>query len=62
MRSAVKLKALVNNARLGRNCLLLMLQYVDQSSEWITDIESAHSPWLSRRAVFDSDARFSDSH
>jgi hypothetical protein len=41
--------------------LLLMLQDVDQFSEWITDIGSAHSPRLSRRAVFDGDTGFSDS-
>src|SRR5688572_20180250 len=47
---------------LGRSCLLLMLQDVDQFSQWITYIEPAHSPRLRLRAVFDRDVRFLDSH
>src|SRR5687768_14967877 len=57
-----ELKASVNHALSGRNRLLLMLQDIDQLSEWITDVESAHPPRLGRRAVFDSDTRFSNSH
>jgi hypothetical protein len=45
-----------------RSRLLLMLQDIDQLSEWITNVESAHSPRLGRRAVFDSDTRFLNSH
>jgi len=47
--------------RLSSGPRLLMLQDVDQFSEWVTDIEPAHSPRLGRRAVFDGDARSLDS-
>ena len=49
------------NALLGRSCVLLMLQDVDQFSQWVADIEPAHSPRLRLRAVFDGDVRFLDS-